>query len=247
MPVRDHFHPPISEAAGWEEIHTQWIANLTRNLNREWLPEGYRAAPERSFGPEIQVDVGVVREPQAVYAAHLGREERLSSYEVPQPDATVAGAVSPHARVVIGNASGRLVAVVELVSPGNKDDAPARNAFTGKLESYLRAGVSVAMVDLVTNRRHNLHNHWAGLYGGKGTPRFTEEDSGSLYAAAYHPYVEVREGKENPRLDLWLRPVRLGAELPVLPLFIERRLAVPLELEKTYTETCADLRLPAAA
>ncbi len=247
MPVRDHFHSPISEAAGWEEIHTQWIANLTRNLNREWLPEGYRAAPERSFGPEIQVDVGVVREPQAVYAAHLGREERLSAYEVPPPNASVAGATGPYARVMIGNASGRLVAVVELVSPGNKDDWPARNAFTGKLESYLRAGVSVAVVDLVTSRHHNLHNHWAGLYGGKETPQFAEEGDGRLYAVAYHPYVDVVRGTETPRLDLWLRPVRLGAELPVLPLFIERGLAVPLELEKTYTETCADLRLPAAA
>ena len=51
----------------------------------------------------------------------------------------------------------RLVAVVELVSPGNKDRPEHRQAFVTKCAAYLQEQVNIVMVDVVTTRHANLH------------------------------------------------------------------------------------------
>src|SRR5204863_3659080 len=61
-------------------------------------------------------------------------------------------------RVLSMEAGPKLVAAIELVSPGNKDRPAERRGFATKSASYLYQGISVIIVDIVTNRRGNLHN-----------------------------------------------------------------------------------------
>jgi len=51
-----------------------------------------------------------------------------------------------------------LVAVIELVSPSNKDRAEARDAFADKYSAYLQRGIGLVVVDVVTTRQANLHD-----------------------------------------------------------------------------------------
>ena len=51
----------------------------------------------------------------------------------------------------------RLVAVVELVSPWNKDRPENRHAFATKCAAHLQEQVNVVMVDVVTTRHASLH------------------------------------------------------------------------------------------
>src|SRR4029077_4164582 len=51
-----------------------------------------------------------------------------------------------------------LVGTIVLISPGNKDRAEKRDAFAAKCASYLHQGVSVILIDIVTDRRASLHN-----------------------------------------------------------------------------------------
>jgi hypothetical protein len=46
------------------------------------------------------------------------------------------------------------------------------------------------------------------------------------------------------RLETWTHPLALGRPLPTLPLWLAENLAVPLELEASYEETCRILRIP---
>jgi hypothetical protein len=46
------------------------------------------------------------------------------------------------------------------------------------------------------------------------------------------------------QLEAWSFPLSIGAPLPTLPLWLSADLAVPLELETPYEETCRGLRLP---
>jgi hypothetical protein len=41
---------------------------------------------------------------------------------------------------------------------------------------------------------------------------------------------------------VWPQVLHIGATLPTLPPWLHEDLAVPLELESTYEETCGDLR-----
>jgi len=131
MPVLDHVYQAEKGDSGWEGFHTVWISHLTRSLNRRWLPADYRAVPVRYFGP-VKFDVGVVREPAIAYAEPL--DERPSAYDLPAPDTEVPGVVAPFARVLVEAPGGRLVAVIELVSPANKDQPTSRDAFAVPVE-----------------------------------------------------------------------------------------------------------------
>ena len=45
-------------------------------------------------------------------------------------------------------------------------------------------------------------------------------------------------------LEAWAQPLTLGQALPTLPLWLADNLAVPLDLEGSYEETCRVLRIP---
>jgi hypothetical protein len=136
---------------------------------------------------------------------------------------------------------GRIVAAVEIVSPANKDRAEHRRSFVTKCAALLQQGVSVAVVDVVTSRHANLYGDLLAQVG-QADPALTP-DPPSLYAAAcrWHPR-DARDGSPW-RLEAWAHPLAIGRPLPTLPLWLAEDLAVPLELESTYEETCRALRI----
>jgi len=130
-----------------------------------------------------------------------------------------------------------LVAVVELVSPGNKDRPEARQAFAAKCAAYLQRGIGLVVADIVTSRQADLYADLvrlllqpesAGLLAGA-----------TLHAAAYRP---IRRQEQN-QLDVWLRPLAVGQSLPLLPLALRGGGSVPLDLEASYTEARTRSRL----
>jgi hypothetical protein len=48
----------------------------------------------------------------------------------------------------------------------------------------------------------------------------------------------------NWLIESWSQPLSIGQPLPTLPPWLADDLAVPLDLESTYEETCRILRLP---
>jgi hypothetical protein len=140
-------------------------------------------------------------------------------------------------RVYDNRRGSRLVAAVELVSPANKDRPTNRRAFAVKCAAYLQQQVSVIIVDVVTERHDNLHDELMRVIEQEEPVLWTEPPP--LYAVAY------RTTKENEtwRMDTWAEVLTLGAPLPTLPLWLASDLAVPLELEASYEETCRVLRI----
>jgi hypothetical protein len=61
----------------------------------------------------------------------------------------------------------------------------------------------------------------------------------ALYAVACR---WMRNG-DSGLLENWMPPLELGHPLPTLPLWLAENLAVPLELEPSYEETCRILRI----
>lgn len=126
-----------------------------------------------------------------------------------------------------------LVGVVELVSPSNKDRPEERRAFAAKTAGYLAQGVSVVVADIVTGRRANLHNELLPLLGPAAASAAFPADV-PLYAAAYRP---VTRG-EADEIDIWTEELRIGSELPTMPLRLTGELFVPVDLAATYSEAC---------
>jgi hypothetical protein len=131
----------------------------------------------------------------------------------------------------------RLVAAVEIVSPSNKDRPEHRRAFVAKCAALLQEQVSVAVVDLVTTRHFNLYRHLLELFR-RTDPSLTPEPPPT--------YAVACRGTKNDRtwlLETWPHTLVVGQPLPTLPLWLADDLAVPLELEASYEETCRILRI----
>jgi hypothetical protein len=242
MPLLDHFRPPLEKKRPWEGVHSDWASSIVRQLNRKPLPERFVAIPHIYFGGRIEIDVATVEQGAAQVSSEEAGGTATAVWAPPRPTlATEVDFVDLDAIEiqVFDEAAGmRLVAAVELVSPANKDREAHREAFAVKCAAYLQQGVSLIVVDVVTARTANLHHELLDLLklSGEGNGREFPE----LYAVAYRTFTADRKGQ----LQLWEESLAVGRALPTLPLWIAPDLAVPVDLESSYRETCESLRIP---
>jgi hypothetical protein len=132
------------------------------------------------------------------------------------------------------------VAAIELSSPGNKDRATEHRAFATKCASYLYQGIGLIIVDIVTNRRANLHDEILRVMEAADSLNLPPDVS--LYAVAYRP--QRREGTDQ--IGLWRSPLALNQPLPVLPLSLDADLVIPVDFEGTYAKACRRKRMTAS-
>lgn len=242
MPLFDHFHPPLSVARRWESFHSSWATRIGDALTEQWLPPNYIAEEHVHLGPSVEIDVatferdsGPGREQDGVPVAAL----TARVWSPPAPD-TVMPAAFPETfevRILSTDTGPRLVAAIEIVSPGNKDRPAERRGFAARCAGYLYQGISLIIIDIVTHRRANLHNEVLRVMEASEGLHLPPEVS--LYAVAYQPLR--RDGKDE--IHSWRSPLALGQPLPTLPLGLRADLVVPVDFEATYAEACRRKRL----
>lgn len=245
MPLRDHFHRPMTDECDWTTLHGTWITTILQRLNAGVLPDPFVSRSFVHLGSQVEVDVSALERQgrPATFGPPNGHPGGVAVapavYTPPPPAASEeVGFTAPdlfEVRLYRGSGGWKLVAAVELVSEANKDRAEHRRAFAVKCGSYLQAGVSVVVVDVVTNRSGDLHGELAELLGFPARPASPT----GLSAVAYKV---VRAGA-RPRLDIWYETLGVGDDLPTVPLWLAPDTAVPLELELTYAAAFQSLRL----
>ena len=95
--------------------------------------------------------------------------------------------------------------------------------------------MGLVIVDIVTNRKSNLHNELLVRLMGSDAHL-----SAPLYAVSYR--VVERSGQTN--LDLWPEPLTLGQPLPpTIPFWLHGGIYLPLALNSTYERICRELRI----
>ncbi len=238
MPLLDRFHPPLNAMRKWEGFHSQWTGSLAAQLNAGLLPPHHFAEPQVSHG-RIDADVATDRlggngAASGLASAASGGVATLAApaWSPPAPTLEMDAVFTPEFTVLVINveAGPTLVGAIELVSPSNKARPAALRAFAMKCLNYLNSGIGLIVVDVVTERRANLHDQMAELIVGNA-PRFPSTPS--IYAAAYRPF---RRGDEA-KVGVWPVPLAVGEPLPVLPLWLrEIEQPVRVDLEAAYTE-----------
>jgi hypothetical protein len=242
VPLLDHFHPPISSDYAWESFHANWGTKLTDAL-MEILPPEYLAEEQRHIGSNLEIDIATYQRqtplPPGPRNGSPAGTQTIATW-TPSAASYVLPAVFPDSFEVrvFSMMSGRiLVGAIELISPGNKDRPEERRAFATKCASYLHQGVSLIIIDIVTNRRANLHNETMRLMAMDVQLELPDEPR--LYAVAYRP---VRR-EDRPEIDVWTATFAVGDLLPTLPLRLTGDLFVPVDFEAAYQEACRRRRL----
>lgn len=236
MPLRDHFTDTIPQPFRWEGFHSQWAGTVVRRLNRALLPPGFHAEPRVRLGTLAEVDVGTREEHSAaIRGGSAGSNGGVAFYSPPAPVLTIETDLSQEDLFEVQVFDDELVAAIELISPRNKDRPQSRHEFVVKCASMLKAHVSLVLIDIVTNRNANL---FRDLMEYLEIRDFVNPLPGHAYCCSLLP----RGTNGHARVDIWPEILQVGAVLPRLPLWLRDDLAVPLELESTYEETCGDLR-----
>ena len=218
------------DAGTFHHFHHGWIYEINQRLNGGMLPGGYYAMAEQHAGRAVA----------DVLALHTG-EDAVSdesddggvSVLVAPPQVgrkVVASANATYRQlrrtIAVRHVSGhRVVALIEIVSPGNKDRETNVAEFAEKAQAALRAGVHLLVVDLFPFGKHDPH----GLHGAIWEP-FDAEDyepppNQPLMQAAY-------VADQLP--EAYLVPFAVGETLTDMPLFLTHRGHIDIPLETTY-------------
>ena len=252
MPLHDHFRPPIYLQHHWEAFHNRWAVALTDSLN-ERLPRRFLAEAQIHISRRIEADVAEFERTQlpgdteATGNGHPagsgGTAVAVAEpvvYTPPAPDMAFPIEYQDAIEVKVYDAARdqRVVGVIELVSPSNKDRPEERETFALKSLGYLKTGIGLVIADIVTDRHFNLHNELVRV--GRSDDRFQMVGSPTMYAVAYRP---VRRADEN-LIDMWAHELLLAAKLPTLPLALKGYGCVPINLEEAYLEACKRSRIP---
>lgn len=241
MPLLDHFHPPLYPRHHWESFHSNWATRIADALT-VLLPADFQVEEHTHTAATLEIDIATYQEAAAQAGSPRNGPagtQTLPAWAPPAAALTMPAVFPETFEVrIFSTVSGLLlVGAIELVSPGNKDRPEERRAFAAKCASYLHEGVSLIIMDVVTNRRSNLHNETMQLMAAD--IRYQMADTDSLYAVAYRP---VRRN-DRDEIDIWPATFAVGNLLPTLPLRLTGDLFVPVDFETTYQEACRRRRL----
>jgi hypothetical protein len=242
MPLRDHFHPPVSKHSSWEGFHGYWPAAMVQKL-ADQLPKGYVAEPRVHLGSYFEIDVSTFEEGGSERSSNRSPNGGVATatYAPPEPsrafDAEIPEQYEYEVLIYDVERDRKLVAAVEIVSPANKDRPESRQLFVAKCATLLQKGVCVSIVDLVTIRHASLYANLLALIGC-ADPNFTSETP-SIYAVT----CRTRNVNRRTRLETWSHALTIGQTLPALPIWLTESDAVSLDLEGSYEETCRVLRI----
>jgi hypothetical protein len=232
MPVHDWTRV---DAGIFHDFHVSWIPEIRKVLNGGLLPEGYYALAEQHTGRSIAdlLALHATTAPDEALPLPLPPDTGgLAVAEAP-PRTRRRHTVEPAARtrrrsLAIRHVSGhRLVALVEIVSPANKDRARHVEEFTRKVLSALDVGVHVLLVDLFSPGRHDPD----GLHG---VLLRELEQSDERYELPNDEPLTLASYVAGSQAEVYLEHVAVGAALPEMPLFLRPDRYVNVPLEPTY-------------
>jgi hypothetical protein len=236
MPIHDWKRV---DAGIFHALHNAWITHLQDALNDGILPKSYYALGEQrsgDFGPDV-VTLQVDAAPFAASGAALEAEDAsggvLTLVESPPRTSLLAEAerdasfyVARRRTLTVRRVTDdRLVAILEIVSPGNKRSTVAINAFVEKAMAAFHEGVHLVLVDLFPPGRHDP----AGMHA-----LIWEYLSGELYQPPPDRPLTLASYCASSPIRAYIEPLAVGRPLVDMPLFLTPESYVNVPLEATY-------------
>jgi hypothetical protein len=238
MPLYDLTQLQLSgDDSIYHHFHASWLIALADELNHTF-PEasGFEAIFEKKVNP-IEADGVTIDSLDEAVRKQLGDplfQSALSSAAV-----SFRNPVFPEEAkdLTIRTASGKVVSVIELTSPGNKDAQKKADAYAINAISYLRQGINYLLIDVLPPTRFvdTFHNLIAALLEEDD---LTPPDGQPFYVISYNVRIVAGEA----RIDVYPYWLGLGDVLPQASLFLVEDLHVAVNLEHPFME--AVRRLP---
>jgi hypothetical protein len=225
MPIHDWTRV---RANRFHDFHQGWTIAIRNALNSGRLPPGFFAMAEQiTGGPEPDVIALEVSPP-------LGGPPAGVAVETTPPKtrfvtrSEAANYARKANRLTIRHPDGDLVAVIEIVSPGNKDSRHAIRAFARKAVEFLHGGIHLLIVDLFPPGPRDPQGIHKVIWDRIRDEPFELPSDKRLTFVAYASGTET---------VAYIEPVAVGDPLPDMPIFLAPDRYVMCPLESTYRST----------
>lgn len=226
MPIHDWTRV---DAGTYHDFHQDWTIELRRTLNAGVLPPGYFAmADQRVSGPESDVVALQLRPPADQPPVRAGGSAVLERLPRIRQSASIARSAYARKanRIVVRHQLGRVVVMIEIVSPVNKDSRNAFAAFVAKALEFMNNGIHLVIVDLFPPTPPDPKGIHQAIWNELTTEPFEARPADKPLTVASYDVGE--------ELTAYVEPLAVGDELPEAPLFLEPGIYVPMPLEATY-------------
>lgn len=227
------------DAAVFHALHQTWIIEISRELNQKLLPKDYYALPEQvaaGFGPDVLTLQEQHSDPEPDTEASGGVSTATSLRTRPQATFTAETEGEFYRRkksaVAVRHVSNdRIVAMIEIVSPGNKSNRAAFSAFVEKACALLEHRIHLLIVDPLPPTGRDPDGIHAAIWEEfDGQTPFHLPADRKLTLTAYECDQTTRA---------YIEPFAVGQPLPDMPLFLEPNGCVMIPLEATYMSAFA--------
>jgi hypothetical protein len=225
MPIHDW---TLVDAGLFHHFHEQWVAAICNGLNAGRLPPGYVALLDQVTGATI---------PAVLTLSHRTKNPPESGSEGGLAVATAP----PKARFImdleedqyarranrirIQHRHGKVVAVIEVVSPGNKNTRHGLLSFVRKAADLIWQDVNLLVVDLFPPSERDPQGIHKAICDEIGDRPFELPPDKPLTVASYRTF---------PIKTAYVEPVAVGDDLPRIPLFLSADTYVLPPLEEAY-------------
>jgi hypothetical protein len=241
MPIHDWTRV---DAGIFHHFHQRWIVAITDVLNQRLLPGEYYALAEQQgagFEPDVlTLKMSIATVPDDAPGPPLpripghgdGNNAAGGGVLVAQPRVRITAETDldfyrrKQNVVAVRHISGdHLVAIVEIVSKGNKSGRKAFDDFVRKAAEFLNRQIHLLIVDLQPTALRDPQGIHGAIWDEVAGQEYVRPTDKPLTLAAYESGAGVRA---------FIEPIGVGDSLIDMPLFLEpgRHVAVPLE--ETY-------------
>lgn len=216
----------------YHNFHYRWIAAIMDRLNAGLLPKGMIAMAEQIIGgPEP--DVVTLQRNDIVFSANGGGMATMTeTLPKPKTEFVIPVDVERYAakanRVVVRHSLGKVVAVVELVSPGNKDSRHAVRSFVEKTVDLLYDNINLLVIDPFPPGPRDPQGIHKAIWDEITDEPFELPEDRKLTLVAY---------QASPIKTAYVEPFAVGKPIPDMPLFLHKDFYINVPLEATYMDT----------
>ncbi len=223
MPIHDW---GLVRSNRFHDFHQSWTVAICNAFNASRLPTGYFAMIEqRARVPEPDVITLELKPAAGLLVGGVALD-----VQPPQTRFVMSSEAARYARkanrATIRHPDGDVVAVIEVVSPGNKDSRHAVRAFARKAVALLEAGIHLLIVDLFPPGPRDPQGMHKVIWDRIRDEPFTLPPDKPLTLAAYTVGATATVA--------YVEPVAVGDTLPDMPVFLTPDRYVPCPLETTY-------------
>lgn len=238
--MRVHDWTKVS-AGDFHDFHQAWTVEIRALLNHGVLPEGYYAQVERVSGNTIP-DVLALHEDD--FGAHSAEHQVPGALAVESapPKVQITAELERGAYDALKNqvsifleSSKRLVAIIELVSSGNKSNIRDFRRFLDKAVDRLEQGIHLLIVDIYPPTTRDPQGIHGAIWSELGDDTYRAPPNQPLTQVAYRAGAIPKA---------FVEPFAVGSELTKMPLFLTHDQYVNVPLDTAYANAWNDTAAP---